>query len=39
MKKWYQERYFARRDWLLENLNRLEISPLQGLILLLIDYY
>lgn len=39
MKKWYQERYFARRDWLLDNLNRLEISPLQGLILLLIDYY
>ena len=39
MKKWYQERYFSRRDWLLENMNRLEVSPLQGLILLLIDYY
>ncbi|MBE6125806.1 MAG: DnaD domain protein [Erysipelotrichaceae bacterium] len=39
MKKWYQERYFSRRDWLLENMNRLEISPTQGLILLLIDYY
>ena len=38
MKKWYQERYFSRRDWLLENMNRLEVSPLQGLILLHIDY-
>ena len=39
MKKWYQERYFSRRDWILENINRLEISPLQALILILIDYY
>ncbi len=39
MKKWYQERYFQRRDWILENITRLEVSPLQALILLLIDYY
>ena len=32
MKKWYQERYFSRRDWILENINRLEVSPLQALI-------
>jgi len=38
MKKWYQENYVSRRDWILENIARLHLSPLEALVLLEIDY-
>jgi len=38
MKKWYQENYVSRRDWILENINRLNLSPLEALVLLEIDF-
>lgn len=38
MKKWYQENYVSRRDWILENVARLELTPLEVLVLLEIDY-
>ena len=38
MKKWYQENYVSRRDWILENIARLNLSPLEALVLLEIDY-
>ena len=38
MKKWYQENYFSRRNWILSHLEKLKVTPEQALILLLIDY-
>ncbi len=38
MKQWYQENYFSRRNWLLENINTLQLTPQETVILLLIDY-
>ena len=38
MKKWYQENFVSRRNWILENIRNLNINPQQALILLLIDY-
>ena len=38
MKKWYQENFISRRNWILENIRNLNINPQQALILLLIDY-
>lgn len=38
MKKWYQENYVSRRDWILENISRLNLSPLEALVLLEVDF-
>ncbi|MBQ4252476.1 MAG: helix-turn-helix domain-containing protein, partial [Erysipelotrichaceae bacterium] len=38
MKKWYEENYVSRRDWILDNLNRLPVTSEQALILLMIDF-
>ncbi len=38
MKKWYEEHYVSRRDWILENLYKLQISAEQAIIILMIDY-
>ncbi len=38
-KKWYQENYFNRRNWLLENIDKRDLSAQEALILLLIDYH
>ena len=38
MKKWYQENYFSRRNWILENLSRRKLTGNQAIILLMIDY-
>lgn len=38
MKKWYEENYVSRRDWMLDNLNRLPVSLEQAVILLMIDF-
>ena len=38
MKKWYQENYFSRRNWILENLSKLKLTGNQAMILLMIDY-
>ena len=39
MAKWYQENYVNRRDWILENLEYLKITPLELEVILLIDYF
>lgn len=38
MKKWYQENYFSRRNWILENLSKLKLTGNQAMILMMIDY-
>lgn len=38
MKKWYQENYFSRRNWILENISNLNLTAAQALVLLMIDY-
>ena len=38
MKKWYEESFVSRRDWILDNLNRLPVTSQQALILLMIDF-
>ncbi|MBR0137627.1 MAG: DnaD domain protein [Erysipelotrichaceae bacterium] len=38
-KKWYQENYFNRRNWLLENMDKRDLTSDEALILLLIDYH
>ena len=37
MKKWYKESYFDRKNWLLENFDKLNISNDELVLLLLID--
>jgi len=39
MKKWYQEIYFNKRDWIIANLEFLNLSPDELCIVLLIDYF
>ncbi|HQB32752.1 MAG TPA: DnaD domain protein [Erysipelotrichaceae bacterium] len=36
--KIYQKRYFNRRNWILENISKLNINSNEALLLLLIDY-
>ena len=38
MKKWYQENYVSRRNWILANIRELGLNPAQTLTVLLIDY-
>lgn len=38
MKKWYQENYINRRDWILEHCDKLKLSAEEILLLLQIDY-
>ena len=38
MKKWYLENYFSRRNWIMENISILKLTPTQVLLLLMIDY-
>ena len=38
MKKIYQENYFSRRNWIMENIRELGLSAEEVLILLMIDY-
>lgn len=37
--KFYQERHFNRRNWLLDNLFKLKITNDEAMLILLIDYY
>ena len=37
MKKWYQESYFDRKNWILENFDKLNISADETLLILLVD--
>ena len=39
MKKWYKESYFDRKNWILENFDKLNLSSNETLLLLLIDLY
>lgn len=39
IKKWYQLSYINKRDWLLENLEKLKISSPEAILIMLIDYY
>lgn len=38
MKKWYNQPYFDRKNWILENFNKLGLSTDETLLLLLIDF-
>jgi len=38
MKKWYKQPYFDRRNWILENYNKLNLSSDEVLLLLIIDF-
>lgn len=38
MKKWYKEKYFNRRNWILDNFDKLSLSPLETMTLLIIDF-
>ena len=37
MKKWYQESYFDRKNWILENFDKLNLSVDETLLILLVD--
>ncbi|MCR4634102.1 MAG: DnaD domain protein [Erysipelotrichaceae bacterium] len=37
MKKWYKESYFDRKNWILENFDKLSLNSEETLLLLLID--
>lgn len=39
MKKWYKESYFDRKNWILENFDKLSLSSDETLFLLLVDLY
>lgn len=38
MKKWYKQSYFNRRNWILENFDKLNLSSEETLLILLIDF-
>ena len=37
MKKWYQESYFDRKNWLLENFDKLNLSSDETLLIMLVE--
>ena len=37
--KIYQKRFFNRRNWILENISKLNLDSNEALLLLLIDYF
>ena len=39
MKKWYKESYFDRKNWILENFDKLNLSSDETLLLLLIELF
>lgn len=39
MKKWYKESYFDRKNWILENFDKLNLSNDETVLLLLIELY
>ena len=39
MKKWYKESYFDRKNWILENFDKLNLTSNETLLILLIDLY
>ena len=39
MKKWYKESYFDRKNWILENFDKLSLSSDETLFILLVDLY
>lgn len=38
MKKWYQQSYFDKKIWILENFDKLNLTSEETLLVLLIDY-
>jgi DNA replication protein len=36
--KWYQQKYVSHRDWILDNLDKLGMSPQETVIVMLIDF-
>lgn len=38
MKKWYQQTYFDKKIWILENFDKLNLTSEETLVVLLIDY-
>jgi len=38
MKKWYEQTYVNRRDWILDHLEQLGLSPQETIMVLLIDF-
>ena len=36
--KWYRENYVNRRDWILENYQYFNFTPMEGILILAIDY-
>lgn len=38
MKKWYKQPYFDRRNWILENFDKLSLSIEETMLILLIDF-
>lgn len=38
MKKWYQERYINRRDWILENSEKIKLDNNEILLVIFLDY-
>ena len=37
MKKWYQESYFDRKNWLLENFDKLNLSSDETILIMLVE--
>ena len=37
MKKWYKESYFDRKNWILENFDKLNLNADETILILLID--
>jgi len=39
MEKWWNQRYIDKRNWIIENFEKLNITLQEGMILLMIDYF
>lgn len=39
MMKWYEQKYVNRRDWILDNLENLKLSPQELTVVMTIDFY
>ncbi|MBQ1446431.1 MAG: DnaD domain protein [Solobacterium sp.] len=37
--KWYEQKYVNRRDWILDNLENLKLSPQELMVVMTIDFY
>ena len=38
MQKWYEQRFVNRRDWILDHLGLLGVSPEEAVLALMIDF-